>query len=268
MSIITLLTDFGIEDEYVGVVKGVILSIAPSAKIIDITHQIDPQDLVQAAYTIKFYYRYFSRGAVHAVVVDPGVGTFRAIIALEVRDHIFLAPDNGVLTLLLDTEPIDSIIRVNNTDYFLEPVSRTFHGRDIFAPVAAHLAKGVALQKFGPPADLKELVRLPIEYPTLSEKGELMGFIVSIDRFGNLITNIDLVSFEKFSRAETGKTPEIQIGRGRITGLSGSYEDVKPQNPLAIIGSRGCIEIAVNGGSARRHFMAKKGDRVKLTFSE
>lgn len=268
MSIITLLTDFGIDDEYVGIMKGVILSIAPSARIIDITHQIAPQDLIHAAYVIKFSYRYFSRGTVHVVVVDPGVGTSRAILALEIKGHIFLAPDNGILTLLMDTEPIDTIIRVDKKDYFLEPLSRTFHGRDIFAPVAAHLAKGVAIQKFGHPADPKELVRLPIEYPAISDKGELIGLIVSIDRFGNLITNIDLDSLEKFCRTATGKSPEIRIGGDKITGLSSSYENVKPQNPLMIIGSRGCLEIAVNRGSARHRFMAKKGDKVRLTFSE
>ncbi|HPA14269.1 MAG TPA: SAM-dependent chlorinase/fluorinase [Desulfobacterales bacterium] len=267
MSIITLLTDFGVEDEYVGIMKGVILSIAPSARIIDITHQIEPQDLVRAAYITKYSYRYFPRGAVHAVVVDPGVGTSRSILALEIKGHIFLAPDNGILTLLMDSETVDTMIRVDNREYFLESVSRTFHGRDIFAPVAAHLANGVAIKKLGPPADPKQLARLPIQYPAVSNRGELIGFIVSIDRFGNLITNIDWESLEKFCRTGTGKTPEITIAGRKITGLSRSYENVKPKNPLMIIGSRGCIEIAVNRGSARLHFMAEKGDKVKLTFS-
>ena len=271
MPIITLLTDFGIDDEYVGVMKGVILSINPSATIVDITHHIDPQDLIQAAYTIKSSYRYFPEGTVHIVVVDPGVGSNRAILALEMMGHIFLAPDNGVLTLLMDDGDIDSIIRVDNSSYFLEYVSRTFHGRDIFAPVGAHISMGVEIKKLGAPVKKRDLVHLPVQYPCISDNGELVGTIISIDRFGNLITNIDLKNLEEFCKAERvgpadTERLEIRIGKTEITGLSKNYESVRPQSPLAVIGSRGYLEIAVNCGNARNYFAAEKGDVVRVCF--
>jgi len=173
MSILTLLTDFGTEDAYVGMMKGVILSINPQAVIIDITHQIDPQDLIQAAYIIKSSYRYFPEGTVHLLVVDPGVGSDRAIVALEMMGHIFLAPDNGVLTLLMDEGETDSIVSVENTRYFLESVSRTFHGRDIFAPVGAHLCRGLDIKNLGSPLDQQNLVHLKILKPYISGNNQL-----------------------------------------------------------------------------------------------
>ena len=192
MSIITLLTDFGEEDEFVGVMKGVILGVNPSATIIDISHRVDPQDIVEAAYRIPSYYKFFPRGSVHIIVVDPGVGSNRAIIALEMAGHVFLAPDNGVLSLLLDCGDIDSIVRVNNKDFFLTPVSQTFHGRDIFAPVGAHISLGIAVGKTGTPVDKGDLFDLDLQKPRLTDDGKLFGTIISIDRFGNLITNIEL----------------------------------------------------------------------------
>ena len=138
MSTITLLTDFGLKDTYVGLIKGVILSVNPDAVIIDITHHVDPHDLSQAAFIIKSSYRYFPAGSVHVIVVDPGVGSRRAIVALTMMGQTFLAPDNGILTLIVDEGDIDAVVRVENSDYFLKAVSQTFHGRDIFAPVAAH----------------------------------------------------------------------------------------------------------------------------------
>ncbi|MEA3434835.1 MAG: SAM-dependent chlorinase/fluorinase, partial [Thermodesulfobacteriota bacterium] len=162
MSIITLTTDFGTDDEYVGIMKGVILSLNPSAVIVDITHHIDPQDLLQAAYTIYSSYRYFPQKTVHVVIVDPTVGSNRKIIAFKIDDHIFLAPDNGVLTLLINERKINSIGRIDNTNYFLDPVSRTFHGRDIFAPVSAHLSMGVPIKKLGTTVAQNKLICLSI----------------------------------------------------------------------------------------------------------
>ena len=149
MSIITLLTDFGTEDAYVGVMKGVILSINPSAEVVDVCHYINPQDLIEAAYLIKSSYRYFPKGTIHIIVVDPGVGGNRLIVAVKLSGHIFLAPDNGVLTLLLDEGEVDTIVRVENTHYFLNSISQTFHGRDIFAPVGSHLSRGVFIENLG-----------------------------------------------------------------------------------------------------------------------
>lgn len=268
MSIITLLTDFGIEDAYVGTIKGVILSVNPSAMIVDITHQIDPQDLIEAAYVIKSSYRYFPKGTVHVIVVDPGVGSDRAIVALEMMGHIFLAPDNGVLTLLMDEGRIDSITRVNNSHYFLEPLSQTFHGRDIFAPVGAHISKGVDLKKLGSGLDRNDLVHLSIRKPSISDEGELVGTIVSVDRFGNCITNIDLNCLEKFYKPGYEKNLVIAIGEYEIKGLSKSYDGVGLKQPLAIIGSLGYLEIALNCGRASRHFRAGKGDTIRVILSD
>ena len=240
MSIITITTDFGNYDEYVGIMKGVILSLNPSAVIVDITHHIDPQDIVQAAYTIYSSYRYFPKGTVHVVVVDPTVGSDRKIIALKIADHIFLAPDNGVLSLLIKKNEgkINSIASIDNTSYFLDPVSRTFHGRDIFAPVSAHLSMGVSTKKLGTPIAQKHLICLSIHEPYFSDNGELVGTIVSIDHFGNLIININLDDIEKIDNTLPGKGLCIIVGGGKISGLSPNYSSAISGHPLAIIGSR------------------------------
>ena len=264
MSIITLITDFGVDDEYVGVMKGVILSINPAAIIVDITHHIEPQDLIQTAYIIKYSFKYFPEGTVHIVVVDPGVGSDRAIIALEMTGHIFLAPNNGVLTLLMDEGNIDSIVRVEDSRYFLESVSRTFHGRDIFAPVAAYLSKGIGIKALGAIINKTGLKRLFVEHASISDSGELVGAVVFIDRFGNLITNIDEKSLDKFCKACKKGELGFRIGQKKIIGLSKSYESALPQSPLAIIGSRGYLEIAVNCGNAKSCFIADRGDTVTI----
>jgi S-adenosylmethionine hydrolase len=266
MSIITLLTDFGLDDEYVGVMKGVILSVNPLAGIVDITHRVDPQDLISTAYLIKSYFQFFPEGTVHIVVVDPGVGSDRPIIAAEICGHIFLSPDNGALTLLFKECSVQSIVYVENKKYFLNPISRTFHGRDIFAPVGAYLSSGVGLTDLGRPVDRDQITLLNINRPCISEKGELEGVIISIDRFGNLITDIDSVIFEKFCKSDPGKNPMIFIGKHKVNGLFDSYASVKPRDSLGIIGSRGLLEIAINQGSAERFFSAIKGDIVKVTL--
>ncbi len=264
MSIITLTTDFGTDDEYVGIMKGVILSLNPSVAIVDITHHIDPHDLVQAAYSIYSSYRYFPKGTVHVVVVDPTVGSDRNIIAFKITDHIFLAPDNGALTLLINENNINSITRIDNTSYFLDPVSRTFHGRDIFAPVSAHLSMGIPIKKLGTPVAQKNLICLSIPEPYFSDNGELVGSIISIDHFGNLITNINLDDLEKINNTVPGKKLCINVGRDKISDLSPNYSSTITGHPLAIIGSRGYLEISVNGGNAAKHFMVEKGDVVRI----
>ena len=266
MSVISILSDFGTDDEYVGVMKGVMLSICPSVSIVDITHQIDPQDIDQAAYLISSYYHFFPEGTVHLVVVDPGVGRQRSILAVNHRGHFFIAPDNGVLTLLLNAEKSDRIIRVDNAEYFLEPLSSTFHGRDIFAAVGAHLSCGTKLDEFGARIDVKSIVRIEGLNCRLSQTGKLIGKIVSIDRFGNLITNIDSISLADFCQKGARKRPQIHIGSFLISGLSNTYSDAAPAVPLALIGSRGYLEIAVNGGNAKKTLKIKKGDPVRLTL--
>ena len=266
MSIITLITDFGLDDEYVGLMKGVMLSIHPSATIVDITHRIEPQDMVQAAYTLNASYRYFPDGSIHVIVVDPGVGGKRAIVAAKMKRHVFMAPDNGVLTLLLGGEEIDECIRVDNPEYFLESVSQTFHGRDIFAPVAAHIARGVALNRIGTPAASAELVRLPGLESCRSANGEITGKIVTIDHFGNLITNIPAHELEDLCTGKPGRKPQVRIGNHIISGLSSTYESVASLRPLALIGSRGYLEIAVNAGNANKHLNIQKGDGVTVAI--
>jgi S-adenosylmethionine hydrolase len=268
MSIITLLTDFGLNDEYVGIMKGVILSVNPSVTLVDINHNIDPHDIIQAAFTIKSSYKFFPKGTVHVVVVDPGVGGSRAIIAIEMAGHTFLAPDNGILTLLIEERNIDKIIRVDNKKFFLKSISQTFHGRDIFAPVSAHISSGTKINNIGTPINKNDLVKLSIPEPRISGKGELIGSIVSIDRFGNLITNIDSNCLENFCRQNADKKPEIKIDNSKISGLSKSYGNSALNSPLVIIGSRGCLEIAINCGSAKKYFKAEKGDTITVNLSD
>ncbi|RZB33661.1 MAG: S-adenosyl-L-methionine hydrolase (adenosine-forming) [Desulfobacteraceae bacterium Eth-SRB2] len=265
MSIITLLTDFGTEDAYVGMMKGVILSIHPQAVIIDITHHIDPQNVIQAAYIIKSSYKYFPEGTVHLLVVDPGVGSDRSIVALEMMGHIFLAPDNGVLTLLMDEGETDSIVSVENTRYFLESVSRTFHGRDIFAPVGAHLCRGLDIKNLGSPLDQQNLVQLKILKPYISENSQLVGTVVWFDHFGNCISNIDAALVKKMDKSGSEKMLEIKIGKNTIKGVSLSYADTEPKNPLAIIGGLGYLEIALNKGNAKLALGIEKGEPITLT---
>ncbi|MCK4985354.1 MAG: SAM-dependent chlorinase/fluorinase [Desulfobacterales bacterium] len=267
MSVITILSDFGTDDEYVGVMKGVMLSVCPSVSIVDITHQIDPQDIPQAAYLLTSYYHFFPERTVHIVVVDPGVGSQRNILAVNHREHFFIAPDNGVLTLLLNAEKSDTIIGVVNSDYFLEPLSSTFHGRDIFAAVGAHVSCGTKLDEFGARINYKDIVRLEDLNCRISESGELIGKIISIDRFGNLIANIDSISLNAFCQTGPLKRPQIRIGCFVISGLSNTYTDAAPAAPLALIGSRSYLEIAVNGGNAKENLKAQKGDQIRVTLS-
>lgn len=267
MPVISILSDFGTDDEYVGVMKGVMLSICPAASIVDITHQIAPQDIDQAAYLIPSYYHFFPEGTVHIVVVDPGVGSQRNVLAVNHREHFFVAPDNGVLTLLLNAEKSDTIIRIDNSDYFLEPLSSTFHGRDIFAAVGAYLSCGTKLDALGARTEFKDIIRRKDLNCRISQTGDLIGKIVSIDHFGNLITNIDSISLAAFCQRSALKHPQIHIGAFVIYGLSGTYADAAPTAPLALIGSRNYLEIAVNGGSAKENLKAQKGDTVRLTLS-
>lgn len=264
MAVITLLTDFGTQDEYVGTMKGVILSINPDASIIDITHSIEPQDITQAAYTIYSTYKYFPEKTVHVVVIDPGVGSNRAVVAVRKDQHTFLAPDNGVLTRVLEDDDINMAIKVDNPAYFLQTISRTFHGRDIFSPVAAHITKGIPLDALGSQIDKTKLVRLELAHPQITGDGELMCSIISIDHFGNLITNAEASLVNLLLKDNMPHNIDVCLGQKIIAGLSKSYSEAKPQNPLAIIGSNGYMEIALNCGNAQKYFHAKKGDTVVI----
>jgi S-adenosyl-L-methionine hydrolase (adenosine-forming) len=267
MSIITMLTDFGHSDEYVGVMKGVILSIDPDAHIIDLTHLIDPQDITQAAYLIKSSYLYFPKNTIHMVVVDPGVGTERKIMVLKIDDHFFLAPDNGVLSLLWQHQSIQAGVWVTNHQYFLHDISRTFHGRDIIAPVAAWLSKKIPMKYLGSPVNYSNVKTIKILPPKISSENSIIGTVISIDRFGNLITNIEEGMIFQLCQQFPDKLPVVNIGKIIIKGLSAGYQSVPEKKALMIIGSRGYLEISVNCGNASQIFEIFKGDPIVTSLA-
>jgi hypothetical protein len=264
MAVITLLTDFGTHDPCAAIMKGVILNINPRVGIVDISHWINPQDVHHAARTLAHSYMYFPSKTVHIVVVDPGVGGSRAVVALQSQSHLFLAPDNGVLTPVVRNEPIEKIVRVENAKYFLTPVSRTFHGRDIFAPVGANLSLGLPIDRLGPAIGSDSLVRLKLAQPRLEKDGRLYGTVVDIDRFGNLITNIDWTVVEHHYPAAKRENFRLLFGRHCLTGLSSTYDSVDPGTPLVLIGSRGALEISVNQGNAALLFKAHRGMPISV----
>lgn len=264
MPIITLLTDFGSRDEYAGLMKGVILSINPAAAIVDLTHRIDRQDIVQAAFAIQAAYRYFPAGSVHLLVVDPGVGTARALLALEMQKQYFVAPDNGVLTLLFKEDMAVRLVRLTNSNFFLDSVSQTFHGRDIIAPVGAHISLGVDLHQLGDEITPADAVRLKNIHPYTTVSGEIVGTVVAVDHFGNLISNIDYQMLQRAAQTAPEDKIRIQIASHTIDGICRTYENVEPNSALGLIGSRGYLEIAVNKGNAARILNAGKGDPVRV----
>ncbi len=256
---ISLLTDFGLQDEYVGLMKGVILSIAPQARIVDLCHHIDPQDVVQAAYLLQSSFSYFPEQTVHIAVVDPGVGTERAVLGARIADHLFVAPDNGLLAPLAKTFACQQLVRVENSACFLDGVSRTFHGRDIFAPVGAYLTNGLALSELGPEMAGERIQ--PLDMPSVQAHAQaLEGRIIAVDRFGNLITNLRQERIQTLEPTEAAV--EIGLKGHLLSGIYATYGQVPPQSPLALVGSRGYLEIAVNQGDASRYFGADKGDSL------
>jgi S-adenosylmethionine hydrolase len=270
MSIITLITDFGDKDGYAGVMKGVILRISPDAVIVDISHQIDPQDLVQAAFLIHSSYRYFPVKTVHMVIVDPGVGTGRAVLAFEAAGHFFIGPDNGVLHLISRSIDISWLVTVDNPDLFLHPISDTFHGRDIFAPVAAHLLTGVSPETLGSFMDPEEMVALDYKDPQKNENHDLVGTIIDVDRFGNLITDLDASWFVSPGHLDPDqqfrKKVIVTVGDKQVKGLAATFMDRRAGNLVAYIGSRNVLEIAINQGDAAARLHITKGAHVKVTF--
>ena len=264
MAIITLLTDFGTRDPFVGIMKGVILQANPNASIVDISHSIDPQDVVQAAYELEYAYRHFPDGTVHVAVVDPDVGGNRAILALQCRSQKLLAPDNGVLSLILRDHPHSTMVRVTNERYFRKPVSSTFHGRDIFAPVAAHLSLGLPLAELGEPMKPDEANRLALSEPGLQENGSLAGTITAIDRFGNLVTDVSPETLRQFFPQADPAGIEFRVGKHIIRGVMQTYGTVEPGDLLALVGSRGCYEFSVNRGNAAGRLAAGRGDRFTI----
>jgi S-adenosylmethionine hydrolase len=259
VSIITLITDFGLADGYVGTMKGVILGIDPTATIVDISHDISPQDVRGAAYTLYAAYPYFPQGTIHVVVVDPGVGSERRVIALRTRQATFVAPDNGVLSYVIVRERVEEIVHLTNPRYQLSPVSHTFHGRDIFAPAAAHLARGIPPAELGGP--LPEIIAFPLPRPQVRPDGTIVSQVIHIDRFGNLITSITSKDLADHSLFREGT---IKIKGQSIRKIANHYAEGMTGKLLALIGSSDHLEIAVAGGSASQTLEARVGDEVLL----
>jgi hypothetical protein len=251
---ITLTTDFGEADSYVAAMKGVILSINPAARLMDLGHQLPPQDVVHAAFFLAGAVPYFPPGSLHVVVVDPGVGTDRALLYAELGAQRLLAPDNGVLTLLERSLGVRRLFRLAESRFWRADVSRTFHGRDILAPVAAHLSLGVRPEELGPA--LTELHRLKFPEPR-ADAASVRGEVVDIDRFGNLITNIpaSLISERTSFLAEVC---------GRTARSVPAYADASPGELVVLVSSSGLLEVALNQGNGARELAAKRGAAVIL----
>ena len=283
---IVLTTDFGLSDAFVGVMKGVILNINPHATIVDLTHEIGPQDLRQGAFVLGVNHSYFPRGAIHVAVVDPGVGTNRRAIVLETPDAKFVAPDNGLLSEVVKvylerTVPIErysptvplpptlKAYELANTRYRLTPVSNTFHGRDIFSPAAAYLSLEVPTEDMGP--SVSDIVYLPLPKPLVS-MGRVWGEVIYVDRFGNLITNIP--EADVLIAGGNAHTPMVSISRHTISGLSQTFHDDNAQVPaqpdglplVALFGSNGYLEVAVRDGNAARALGLSVGAPVSLSI--
>jgi S-adenosyl-L-methionine hydrolase (adenosine-forming) len=262
--IITLTTDFGLNDHFVGAMKGVMLETAPDAQIVDISHAVQPFDILDGALTISQAYSYFPSGTVHVVIVDPGVGTARRPIILTGDRHLFVAPDNGVLSLIYDREERRSVRHVTAEHYFLQPRSNTFHGRDIFSPVAGYLSKGVDPDRFG--EEITDYVRFAAPRPKPVDERTLRGVVLKVDRFGNLITNITPPDIPKLF-GPTAPAFKIVVGsKGPITRICGNYAEGGPGEAFGILGSMGFLEIATNRGSAFQILGAGKGSEVNIVI--
>ena len=260
--IITLTTDFGLADEFVGVMKGVLLSFAPTATLIDISHSIPPQDIREGAWTLIASYHYFPIGTVHLVVIDPGVGSARKILALQADNHFFIGPDNGVFTPLLQQGLVQQVYSLENHALFLSKRSTTFHGRDIMAPVAARIAAGMELHQVGSPMAPGECCRITL--PAARHFGDrISGTVIHIDHFGNLRTSI---TAHDLTESQKRREVVIQCGGHSIHGLSSSYAAVPVGQLLAVFDSRKHLEIASNQDNAARIMGCGVGEEVLVTL--
>jgi S-adenosylmethionine hydrolase len=257
--LITLTTDFGYADPYVGIMKGVIFGIDPHARIVDLSHGVPPQDIMAAALLLRHSLPYFRRGTIHIAVVDPGVGSARRPLLVVADGNYFIGPDNGVLSLAIERRRAARIIHLSNPNYYLRPASTTFHGRDIFAPVAGYLSLGIAPEAFG--ETINDCVEL--HWPTiLRTETTIEGEIVYIDGFGNLFTNIRAEDLEKLS----GRPLRITVRDLTILGLADNYAAVEPGKYVALMNSWGLLEIAIYKESAKRRSGAIVGDKVEVAL--
>lgn len=255
--IITLLTDFGIEDGYVACMKGVILRTCPGASLVDISHAIPPQDVRAGAYILSTTYKYFPDGTVHLAVVDPGVGTERRALALKTSGQYFVGPDNGLFSLILRENSDWSARALENPAYWRSQVSTTFHGRDIFAPVAAHLARGLSIESLGRPSDA-----MTPPWGSVIADGELLhGEVIHIDHFGNIISNVNKAEMEQLS---VKQILSVSLGSSTLDRFGNTYGEVEAGELLFLFGSSGYLEVAMNLGNAAAALRAHIGDPVLL----
>jgi S-adenosylmethionine hydrolase len=261
--IVTLTTDFGSNDHFVGTIKGVILEIVPDATIVDICHAVQPFDVLDGALTIAQAYSYFPSSTVHLVIVDPGVGTARRPIIASSDRHHFVGPDNGVLSLIYGREERMHVRHVTADHYYLQPISNTFHGRDIFAPISAYLAKGVETEKFG--EEISDFVRFNAPRPKPAGENSLRGVVLKVDRFGNLVTNITEKDAPMLFRPDPPPF-KITVGNSEIADIKENYAQGVPKQVFGILGSMGYLEISANRGSAAQILGVGKGSEVTLQF--
>ncbi len=261
---ITLTTDFGTRDAYVGTMKGVILNIAPHVTIVDITHQVAPQNIRQGAFLFASAAQYFPPDVIHVVVVDPGVGSSRRPIAIRVGDTVFVAPDNGVLTLAvqaclaaLPDSPVLAI-HLDRPEYWLPHVSKTFHGRDVFAPIAAHLARGIPFESLGSP--IEDWIRLAVPAPIYREDGSILAHVQDIDGFGNIVIDVVDVALQRVDRSQA----TVTLAGHTLHGIRQAYADVADGEPLALVGSSGHLEVAIRNGNAAHELSVRAGDEVVI----
>ena len=256
--IVALLTDFGTKDHYAGTLKGVVLSVCPDATLVDIGHDIPAHDVIAGALELAACYRYFPNGTIFLVVVDPGVGSSRRGIAVDVGDYRFVAPDNGVLSAVFLESPPKRVVELTERKYSRPTVSRTFEGRDRFAPAAGFLAKGIPLASLG--KTIKDFHTIDLPRPSVSGT-ELSGEVVRVDRFGNLITNIDRRSFEQLAE---GRAIAVVVGGREVPRIVATYADAPPGELCALFGSTDHLEVAINGGDAARTLGLDRGAAAKV----
>lgn len=261
--IVTFTTDFGLQDHYVGTMKGVVLNINPEAQLVDISHSVQPFDVLDGALTITQSYRYFPSETIHLVVVDPGVGTARRPILVTTEKHMFIAPDNGVLSLVYERESRLSVRHITAEHYFLQPISPTFHGRDIFARVAGYLSKGVETAKFG--EEITDFVRFAAPKPKAINERTLRGVVLKVDKFGNIVTNITPQDAPALFQPAPPAF-KIMLGTHEVSDFKAAYAQGAPGQVFAILGSMGYLEVAANRASAADILGAKKGLEVGLMF--
>jgi S-adenosyl-L-methionine hydrolase (adenosine-forming) len=260
--VIALLSDFGTRDHYAGTMKGVMIGICPDVTLVDITHEITPHDVIEGALQLAASSRYFPAGTIFLAIVDPGVGSPRRGIAAEAGDYRFVAPDNGVLTAVFRDVSPKRVVELTERRYARPTVSRTFEGRDRFAPAAAWLAKGIQLSALGRPVSGYQQVEIP--QPDVNDS-RLAGVVLLVDRFGNLVTNIDRRTFETFTR---GQPVALKVAEHPIAGVVATYADIRPGEVCALFGSTEHIEFAVNGGSAAAALGVARGAIVEIQRSE